>query len=175
MYYYGKYPIMHHFVTEMCTQVHISVTFIHIHFRLRGCLQCSKLNKKSCQSCCLESKIINIKLKKSFKKVPGPPPNLSASGWRTGSNLEHCCLCPILWGWQHQAMSNIGSPCICLVGQRQLGVVGYTDIGPVHCGICEMGLCLLENMPYMTSNSKTVDNLATEGARASADKVQVLS
>ena len=52
--------------------------------------QCSKFDKKSCQSCCLESKIINIKLKKSFKKVPGPPPNLSASGWRTGSNLEHC-------------------------------------------------------------------------------------
>ena len=23
-----------------------------------------------------------------------------------------CCLCPILWGWQHQAMSNTGSPCI---------------------------------------------------------------
>ena len=55
-------------------------------------LQCSKLNQKSCQSCCLESQIINIKLKKSFKKVPGPPPKLSASGWRTGSNLEHCSL-----------------------------------------------------------------------------------
>ena len=51
--------------------------------------QCSKLNQKSCQSCCLESQIINIKLKKSFKKLPGPPPKLSASGWRTGSNLEH--------------------------------------------------------------------------------------
>ena len=38
----------------------------------------------------LESQIINIKLKKSFKKVPSPPPKLSASGWRTGSNLEHC-------------------------------------------------------------------------------------
>ena len=52
--------------------------------------QRSKLNQKSCQSCCLESQIINIRLKKSFKKVPGPPPKLSASGWRTGSNLEHC-------------------------------------------------------------------------------------
>ena len=51
--------------------------------------QCSKLNQKSCQSCCLESQIINIKLKKSFKKVPSPPPKLPASGWRTGSNLEH--------------------------------------------------------------------------------------
>ena len=49
-----------------------------------------KLNQISCQSCCLESQIINIKLNKSFKKVPGPPPKLSASGWRTGSNLEHC-------------------------------------------------------------------------------------
>ena len=52
--------------------------------------QCSKLNQKSCQSCWLESQIINIKFKKSFKKVPGPPPKLSALGWRTGSNLEHC-------------------------------------------------------------------------------------
>ena len=51
--------------------------------------QCSKLDQKSCQSCCLESQIINIKLKKSFRKFPGPPPKLSASGWRTGSNLEH--------------------------------------------------------------------------------------
>ena len=57
--------------------------------KLSGIKQCSKLNQKSCQSCCLESQIINIKLKKSFKKVPSPPPNLSASGWRTGSNLEH--------------------------------------------------------------------------------------
>ena len=23
-----------------------------------------------------------------------------------------CCLCPILWGWQHKALSNTGSPCI---------------------------------------------------------------
>ena len=30
-----------------------------------------------------------MKLKKSFQKVPSPPPKLSASGWRTGSNLEH--------------------------------------------------------------------------------------
>ena len=29
--------------------------------------------------------------------------------------------CPILWGWQHQAMSNTGSPSICLVGERQPG------------------------------------------------------
>ena len=50
---------------------------------------CSKLNKKSCQSCCLESQIINIKLKKSLKIVPSPPPKLSTSGWWTGSNLEH--------------------------------------------------------------------------------------
>ena len=52
--------------------------------------QCSKLSQKSCKSSCLESQIINIKLRKIFKKVPGPPPKLSASGRRTGSNLEHC-------------------------------------------------------------------------------------
>ena len=51
--------------------------------------QCSKLSQQNCQSCCVESQIINIKLKKSLKKVPSPPPKLSASGWRTGSNLEH--------------------------------------------------------------------------------------
>ena len=54
-----------------------------------GYRQCSKLSQKSCQSSCLESQIINIKLKKILKKVPGPPPKLSASGRRTGSNLEH--------------------------------------------------------------------------------------
>ena len=32
------------------------------------------------------------KIEESLKKVPGPPPKLSASGWRTGSNLEH-------WYW----------------------------------------------------------------------------
>ena len=52
--------------------------------------QCSKLSQKSCQSFCLESQIINIKLKKIFQKVPSPLPKLSASGRRTGSNLEHC-------------------------------------------------------------------------------------
>ena len=53
--------------------------------------QCSKLIQKSCQSSCLESQIINIELRKIFKTVPGPPPKLSASGRRTGSNLE-CCI-----------------------------------------------------------------------------------
>ena len=48
-----------------------------------------KTQQKTCQSSCLESQIINIKLKKIFKKVPDPPPKLSASGRRTGSNLEH--------------------------------------------------------------------------------------
>ena len=26
-----------------------------------------------------------------------------------------CCPCPILWGWQHQATSNTGSPCISVM------------------------------------------------------------
>ena len=56
----------------------------------RVLIQCSKLNQKSSQSCCLESQAINIKLKKGFRKVPGPPPKLSALGWRTGGNLKHC-------------------------------------------------------------------------------------
>ena len=56
--------------------------------------QCSKLNQKNCQSCCLEFQIINIKLKKSLRKVTSPPPKLSASGWRTGSNLKHW------WWWE---------------------------------------------------------------------------
>ena len=59
-------------------------------------IQCSKLSQKSCQSSCLESQIINIKLKKILKKVPGPPPKLSASGRRTGSNLEHWLIMFIL-------------------------------------------------------------------------------
>ena len=48
--------------------------------------QCLKLIKKSCTCCrssCLESQIINIKLKKNQQKVSGPPPNWSASDRRT--------------------------------------------------------------------------------------------
>ena len=35
--------------------------------------QCLKLNQKSCRSLCLESQIMNIKLKKNQQKVPTPP------------------------------------------------------------------------------------------------------
>ena len=45
---------------------------------------------KSCRSSCLESQIINIKLKKTQQKVPGPPPKLSASDRRTCGNFQHC-------------------------------------------------------------------------------------
>ena len=73
--------------------------------------QCSKLNQKSCQSCCLESQIMNIKLKKSFKKVPGPPPKLPASGWRTGSNLEHCiCISESGQHWFRQCLVTYSAP-----------------------------------------------------------------
>ena len=44
---------------------------------------------KSCRSSCLELQIINIKLKKNQQKVPGPPPKLSASDWRTRGNFQH--------------------------------------------------------------------------------------
>ena len=36
---------------------------------------------KSCRSSCLESQIINIKLKKNQQKVPVPPQKLLASAW----------------------------------------------------------------------------------------------
>ena len=49
-------------------------------------------SKKSCRSSWLESKIINIKLKKNQQKVPGPPPKLSASDWQTCGNFQHCRL-----------------------------------------------------------------------------------
>ena len=51
--------------------------------------QCWKLSQKSCRSSCLESQIINIKLKKNQQKVPGPPPKLSASDRRTCGNFQH--------------------------------------------------------------------------------------
>ena len=47
---------------------------------------CSKLGKKCCQSFCLESQIMNIKWKKMFLKIPGPPSKLVALGKRTGNN-----------------------------------------------------------------------------------------
>ena len=62
-------------------------------------MQCSKLSQKSCQSSWLEYQIINIELKKILRKVPSPPPKLSASGRRTGSNLEHCFM--VITPWLH--------------------------------------------------------------------------
>ena len=43
--------------------------------------------------------------------------------------ILRCCLCPILCGWQHQGMSNTGSPCISanLVIQIQ-GYFVYSSI-----------------------------------------------
>ena len=96
---------------------------------MRRCLcQCSKLNQKSCQSCCLESQIINIKLKTSFKKVPGPPPKLSASGWRTGSNLEHC-LCAMCD--QSPSTLCLGDPVACCHWPNTGMVDGRCPIMPV--------------------------------------------
>ena len=46
--------------------------------------------KKSCRSSCLESQIVNMKLKKCQQKVSGPPPRLSVSDWRTCGNFQHC-------------------------------------------------------------------------------------
>ena len=50
-------------------------------------LQCLKLSQKSCKSSCLESQIINIKLKKNQRKVPSP--KLSASDQWTCGNFQH--------------------------------------------------------------------------------------
>ena len=49
------------------------------------------LTTGSCRALCLESQIINIKLKKkkNQQKVPGPP-KLSASDRHTGANFQHC-------------------------------------------------------------------------------------
>ena len=52
--------------------------------------QCWKFSQKSCRPSSLESQIINIKSKKNYRKVPGPPPKLSASDWRTCGNFQHC-------------------------------------------------------------------------------------
>ena len=51
--------------------------------------QCLKLSPISCRSSCLESQIINIKLKKNQQKVAGPPPKLSGSDWQTSGNYQH--------------------------------------------------------------------------------------
>ena len=45
---------------------------------------------QSFRSSCLESQIINMKLKKNQQKVPGPPPKLSASDQRTCENFQNC-------------------------------------------------------------------------------------
>ena len=44
---------------------------------------------KSCRSSWLESQIKNVKMKKNQQKVPGPPPKLLASDWRTCGNFQH--------------------------------------------------------------------------------------
>ena len=99
------------------------------HFRLDSNFikQCSKLSQEGCQSFCLESQIINIKLKKFFQKVTGPPPKLSASGRRTGNNLEHCIKTSSLIHWdlvvirQHRAWSTFVQIMACCL------------MAPCHC------------------------------------------
>ena len=72
----------------LCVNGHI------MHIFVENCVhvwdQCLKFSQKSCRSSWLESQIINIKLKKNQQKVPGPPPKLSASAWRTCGNFQHC-------------------------------------------------------------------------------------
>ena len=48
-----------------------------------------EIHSKSCRSSCLESQIINIKLKKNQQKVPSPQKKLSASDWRTCGIFQH--------------------------------------------------------------------------------------
>ena len=52
--------------------------------------QCLKLSQISCWSSCLESQIINMKLKKNPLKLSSPPPKLSVSDRRTCGNFQHC-------------------------------------------------------------------------------------
>ena len=59
--------------------------------------QCLKLSQKSCRSSWPESQIMNIKLKKNQQKVPGSPPKLSASDWRTCGNFQHWQTKSIPW------------------------------------------------------------------------------
>ena len=44
---------------------------------------------KSYRSSCLESQIINMKLKKNQQKVPAPAPKLSALDWQTCGSFQH--------------------------------------------------------------------------------------
>ena len=53
------------------------------------CHQCLKLSQKSCRSSCLESEIIDIKLKKNEQKISRIPPKLSALDRRTCGNFQH--------------------------------------------------------------------------------------
>ena len=58
--------------------------------------QCLKFSEKGCRSSCLESQITNLKLKKNQQNVPGPPPKLYASDWRTCGNFQHWFQCSFL-------------------------------------------------------------------------------
>ena len=80
-----------------------------------GCRQCFKLSQKCCRPSCLESQIINIKLKKNQQKVPGPPLKLSASDWRTCGNFQHWVSVGQCWfvGWCRSA--GVGRPVSLLV------------------------------------------------------------
>ena len=64
--------------------------FVKGHLSLISLYTVFETQSKSCRSSCLESQIINIKLKKTQQKVPGPPPKLSASDRRTCGNFQHC-------------------------------------------------------------------------------------
>ena len=44
-----------------------------------------------------------------------------------------CCLCPIQWGWPHQASPYIDPPCNSLVGHRQTGCIPSSKFHPSDC------------------------------------------
>ena len=88
--------------------------------------QCLKLSKKSCRSSCLESQIINIKLKKNQHKVSGPPPKLLASDWQTCGNFQHCLRNP----YRHLGCVK---PQMCKISHGHCTEIGTLPV-PTSCG-----------------------------------------
>ena len=86
----GNSPVTGELPAQRASNVENDLLHNCSYYVLYLCLQqCLKLIPKSCRSSCLESQILNIRLKKNQQKVPGPPPKLSASDWRTCGNFQH--------------------------------------------------------------------------------------
>ena len=89
------------YLTQLCTfyafVFHAHGTLCHHNNLWLYIFAMFETQSKSCRSSCIESQVINMKLKKNQEKVPGPPPKFSASDRRICGKFQHCTFLCHYW------------------------------------------------------------------------------